>query len=179
MDSSVIETLRGAGIDPRFEEGAMLQIGFELNEKKKIRPVGERVLVEAGKATAFVPLKPISQLFTGDRVPPSFKEGPTDDYLFFFLLLERTAVFYCKVTKPEYDQEMERLYSFLRRRPDGTDKNPLFSYLQAAARLYMSLHDVSRAEFEAVVQRLSRSARRFSAGAASTNYLRIVSANMA
>jgi hypothetical protein len=50
------------------------------------------------------------------------------------------------------------------------DANPLFSYLRAASRLYLSLRDVSRAEFEAVANRLRVSARTFSAGIDSTNY---------
>ena len=72
------------------------------------------------------------------------------------------------------DQEFERLYNHLRRRPDGTDANPILSYLQAAARLYMSLRDVSQAEFEAVARRLTKSARTYSEGLSSTNYTDLV-----
>lgn len=46
--------------------------------------------------------------------------------------------------------------------------------IQAAARLYMSIYDVSQTEFEAVAQRLSVSARHFSMGPSSSNYLRVV-----
>ena len=45
-------------------------------------------------------------------------------------------------------------------------------------RLYMSLRDVSRAEFEGVVQRLSRSAGHFTTDVTSTNYLRVVSEHL-
>ena len=44
------------------------------------------------------------------------------------------------------------------------------SYVQAAARLYMSLQDLSRLEFKAVIRRLSKSAKTFSMGFESTNY---------
>jgi len=71
-----------------------------------------------------------------------------------------------------------RIYNLLRRRPDGTDDNPLFSYLQGAARLYMSLFDVSQAEFEAVFNRLTRSAKGYMEDAASTNYIRFLHAQM-
>lgn len=93
----------------------------------------------------------------------------------FFALIETTAVACCAATNPEYDRELERVYAQLRRRPLGADANPLFSYLRAAVRLYMSLRDVSQAEFEAVVQRLSRSAGHFSTGLTSTNYIQTIS----
>jgi len=54
------------------------------------------------------------------------------------------------------------------------DANPLFSYLRAAARLYLSLRDVSRDEFEAVAERLRRSAKTFASRLDSTNYYRLV-----
>ncbi len=62
----------------------------------------------------------------------------------------------------------------LRRRPAGRDRNPLFSYLQAAARLYLSIDSRSGAEHEAVVGRLARSAKTLALGQSSRNYLRHV-----
>lgn len=62
----------------------------------------------------------------------------------------------------------------LARRPDGHHKNPLFSYLRAAARLYLSLRDVSQAEFEAVAQRLHQSAKLHAGHIGSTNYFQAV-----
>jgi hypothetical protein len=50
------------------------------------------------------------------------------------------------------------------------DANPLFSYLRAAARLYLSLRDVSRAEFKAMANKLRVSARAFATRRDSTNY---------
>jgi len=50
--------------------------------------------------------------------------------------------------------------------------------MQAGARLYMSLVDVSRAEFEAIAQRLTRSVRHFRTDAASKNYFEIVGAHL-
>jgi hypothetical protein len=90
----------------------------------------------------------------------------------FFCLIERTAADFCVSTgRMEPDDEFRRLYRLLARRPGGDDRNPLFSYIQAGARLYMSLKDVSRAEFEAVALRLSRFARNVSTGATSANYI--------
>jgi hypothetical protein len=119
----------------------------------------------------WLPLEPISQLWTGSAVAPDFSFAPPPEYEPFFILIEATAAEFCDATgRPERDREFERLYRLLRRRPDGVDANPLFSYLRAAARLYLSLRDVSRAEFEAVANRLRVSARTFSTRIDSTNY---------
>lgn len=174
MDKDVVHKLQQAGIDTTLEREFPI-ISVRLDAAGKPMPVGDDVAVQGGKKVAVVRLRSISRLFTGSKQPPSFSKGPTDGYLFFFALIERTAVDYCEVVgRKEYDEEFERIYRQLRRRPDGTDSNPLFSYVQAAARLYMSIHDVSQAEFEAVTQRLSVSARHFAAGPSSSNYLRVV-----
>lgn len=174
MDKHVVEQLEKARIDTCMERELPV-IPVRLSDAGKPIPVGDEVAIQSGKNTVLVRLKSISRLFTGSAQPPSFAKGPTDEYVFFFALIERTAVDYCDVVgRKEYDEEFERLYRQLRRRPDGTDGNPLFSYIQAAARLYMSIRDVSQSEFEAVAQRLSVSARHFSMGPSSSNYLRVV-----
>ena len=173
MDAQVIAILEKAGIDTSLD-GAMPRIRVQLDAGGRLERLESQVTVEAGAAVAAVELKTIPQLFAGARAPPDFKDGPTPEYLPFFLLIEATAVACCAATKPEYDRELERVYAQLRRRPLSADANPLLSYLRAAVRLYMSLRDVSKAEFEGVVQRLSRSAGHFSTGVTSTNYIRIV-----
>lgn len=174
MDIDVVEKLKQASVDTSMKQHFPI-IPVQLTDAGKPMPVGGEVFVQSGKKIAVVTMKGISSLFSGSATPPSFAKGPTREYVFFFALIERTAVDYCEVVgRQGYDEEFERLYRQLRRRPDGTDSNPLFSYLQAAARLYMSLRDVSKEEFEAVAQRLSVSARHFATGPSSTNYLRVV-----
>jgi hypothetical protein len=55
-------------------------------------------------------------------------------------------------------------------KPDGAG-GPMRSYLRATARLYLSLRDVSSAEYEAVMNRLAKSALTFSMAPVSRNYL--------
>jgi hypothetical protein len=171
MDQEAVAKLRQAGIDTSMED-PFPAIPVRLDEDTgKPASLDVEVPVQSGKQMAIVPLKAIPELFAGTARPPSFARGPTEEYVLFFALIERTAVDYCAVTgRAEYDEEFERLYRQLRRRPDGRDSNPLFSYLQAATRLYMSLRDVSRDEFDAVAQRLSQSARHFASGPTSTTY---------
>ena len=174
MDRSVIRKLKDAGIDSTFEELVPV-IGIRLDGDERVMPLRDQADVVAGNHVALISLKTTSELWTGDAPAPDLARGPTPEYLFFFALIERTAADFCSCTGMRIrDQEFERLYNHLRRRPDGTDANPLFSYLQAATRLYMSLRDVSQAEFEAVARRLTRSARAYSEGVSSTNYTEFV-----
>ncbi len=176
MDPNVIAALEKAGMDPQHPE--LLRVPIVLGEQRRVLPLEGDLPVPVSndeERVVWLPLGPISQLWTGSAIPPDFSVAPTPEYEPFFLLLEATAAEYCDATgRPERDREFERLYRHLRRRPDGVDRNPLFSYLRAAARLYMSLPDVSRAEFEAVADRLRVSARTFCSRLDSTNYHRFV-----
>ncbi len=171
MDKTVIDCLAAAGADYELK-GHRVLIPIQVSDGEAPDPLGEEVCVLSGEVVLpRVKLKKISELFSGNRQPPDFKQGPTEEYVVFFLLIERMAMDFCTSTKRiERDVEFERLYHLLRRRPDGRDFNPLFSYLQGIVRLYMSLRDVSQAEFEAVASRLARSAKTFSEGPTSRNY---------
>lgn len=177
MDLTVLTKFDDAGIDKTFQT-SVPTIGIRVDHQGYLQPVGDDVLVVDGDNVARVRFKKISELYTGTKTPPSFRDGPTGEYVLFFAVIEATVIDVCRARgRAEYDTELERLYTHLRRRPDGHDANPLFSYMQAAAQLYMSSFDVSQAEFEAVCRRLSRSAGHFSLGPTSTNYCRVVGAS--
>ena len=168
-----MEKLQRAGL--KVEQPEMLRVAIQRDESKRVMKVQGEVPVMGNEGLILVQLKPISQLWTGSAVPPDLSRTPPPQYQPFFLLMESTAANYCAAQgKPETDDEFERLFRQLRRRPDGTDVHPLFSYLQGAVRLYLSLRDVSQAEFEAVVNRLSQSAKWHSTHVGSTNYYREV-----
>jgi len=173
MDRNVVEALEKAELP--VDKPEMMRIAVQLDEQQRVQPTREVVSIVSEKKLLQARLKPITQLFTGDKTPPDFSRSPPPEYHPFFILLEAAAADCCKARgRPEPDEEFERLYRLLRRRPDGDDPNPAFSYLQAAARLYMSLRDVSQAEFEAVADRLHRSARAYAKHTGSTNYYRAV-----
>lgn len=170
----MIAILQEKAVDFTFTEVFPI-IPIKCTESGQVVPPGDEVIIYFGTRALPVRLKPISALFTGEAPPPDFAQGPTDEYLNFFCLIERTATEYCSIAGcVERDEEFERLYRLLRRRPDGGDGNPLFAYLQAAVRFYMSLKDVSQGEFEAVANRLAKSARRAAVGYASANYLALI-----
>jgi hypothetical protein len=174
MDKDVIDTLTQAGLDVSLTH-CLPTIPVAMTEDGKLAPIGEEITVQSHGHTVCVRLKSVAALCTGTTRPPDFSAGPTDAYMPFFMLLEHTVVAVCaRAGHDEKDAEIERVYRQLRRRPDGKDANPLHGYLQAAARLYLSIHDTSEAEYEAVLGRLARSAGRYADGASSTNYLRLI-----
>ncbi|MBI5549698.1 MAG: hypothetical protein HY901_37910 [Deltaproteobacteria bacterium] len=171
MDDAVKALLDKEGFDTSLSE-RVIPIPVMTDDEQRPLPLGRSLTLLQGEKPVMVELKDLSALFVGTRQPPSFAKGPTPEYVLLFAMIELTAVQYCQCTgRLERDEEIARLYNHLRRRPDGTDDNPLFSYLQGAARLYLSLKDVSRAEFEAMAHRLHRSARHFETDAASSNYI--------
>lgn len=173
MDDQVIKHLRLAGLDTSISD-SLITIRLKRDESRHVKPYSPDAPVLVGNRLiqTLVPLKPITELFAGSGQPQDFRDGPTPDYLFFFLTIEYAA-FACSraAAAPEKDLEFNRIYRKLKRSPEDTDGNPIFSYLQAACRLYMSLKDISRAEFEAVLSRLAKSAKTFSRGPSSTNYI--------
>jgi hypothetical protein len=173
VDREAVEKLQRAGL--KVERPELLRVAIQRDEQKKVVKLRGEVPVMGNEGLMMVTLQPLSKLWTGSAVPPDLSRTPPPQYEPFLLLLESTAANYCAaIGKPETDDEFERLFRQLRRRPDGDDAHPLFSYLQGAVRLYMSLRDVSQAEFEAVVNRLSQSAKWHSTHVGSTNYYREV-----
>lgn len=173
MDPEVVRTLSEAGFDVSLAKH-LLGVVVEADESRRPKAVADEVMVAGGgaKEPRLVRLRAIPELFAGDARPPDFSLGPAPAYQMFFILIERTVAGFCHVTRRmETDEELDRLCRRLVRRPGGTDRNPLFSYVQAAFRLCMSLRDVSHAEFDAVATRLAKSARTFRMGPLTTNYV--------
>jgi hypothetical protein len=169
MDTAIAALLAPG---PReLETSQALRLAFIRDAQGRLVPVKDEVVVHAGSEDKALTLRPLRELFVGAAKPPDLSGEPSAKLMPFFLLLERTLVSFCEEDgRDETDQEMERTYLELRRRPDGAD-SCLRSHLRAAARLYMSVRDVSEAEYEAVMRRLAKSARTFSAPPLSRNYL--------
>ncbi len=168
MDLEFVAKLKQSGLEP---DANRLSVGIPRAGDPLAQEEAPGMLVTDGRAHSVITTKPLSQLFVGSQQPPSLREVPPEEYRPFFHAVERAAANAClERGRPEADAEFERLYRLLRRCPDGVDKNPLFGCLQRAAQLYLSLNDVSQSEFEAVMDRLSKSARIFSTHPGSTNY---------
>ena len=171
MDSDVLETLRNAEMDPEEETWLPSALPAD-DEEDRQGPEPGPCLVSDGSHHAQVRLKPVSELFSGDHEPPSFTDRPPPPrYVPFFATIELAAARYCaRAGDTLRDKEYEEIYSDLRRRPDGQGRYAISEHIQCAIRLYMSVRDVSRAEYDAVLRRLTRSARTFAMGYTSMNY---------
>ena len=111
----------------------------------------------------------LRELFRGDRVPPDLTRYP-DEYLMHFFFIESHLLTLCKGTTHPTDQEMEEIYSALRRRPDGRSLGPTHDYLWQVAALWLGRNLVSEPEYEAVFGKLLGSARTWGLRPISRNY---------
>ena len=166
MDQTITTTLARSG-----SKGSLPSLVIVRDAAGKVIKPRDGVQAQGHEGQVELTLRPVRDLFTGDRRAPDLSRGPTPELEPFFMLLEYTVVRFCDADgRDETDQEMEQVYTLLRRRPDGGG-GMLFAYLRAAARMYMSVRDVSAAEYEAVMRRLTKSARSFSMPPLSRNYL--------
>lgn len=173
MDEHTLTRIRehcGGEVPPI--DSLRLMIEADPRTRRPVACGGDSIFgIEARRRPVQVLLKPATELWTGDRVPPDFADGPPPEYEAFFGLIESTAAAYCVAAgSPVRDREFERLYDYAAKRPDGRDNHPAFGYIVGAARLYMSVVATSRAEYEAVMRRLKKSASTFAVGPVSSNY---------
>jgi hypothetical protein len=146
---------------------ALPQLKPAFDPDGKLVPIQDELFTDRGPVT----LLPVRALFRGTAKAPDLSQGPTPKLEPLFLFIEATILSFCETEGRDVsDQDIERIFSMLKRRPDSND-GKLLSYVRAATRLYMTHHEVSQGEYEAVMARLARSARTFSAPPLSRNYL--------
>ena len=117
----------------------------------------------------------LRELFRGNQAPPPDMEQYPTEYVRAFFCLEKHVLTLCDTEGDRTDQEMERVYSALRRRPDGRNHlGAAHDFIWQAAALMLGLHRLSGAEFEAVVGALERSVRRQALRPVSRNYVRFL-----
>lgn len=135
-------------------------------------PAGDAVPVRAPDGAVLrLELGPIRPLFRGDRDPGEFVSAPPPEYDPVFALLEiNLAAIQQRLGKPLRDDDALKLFSEMRRRPDGKFQSPLYVYFRAALRLLLLARPTSEREYDAVLRRLERSARTFRTDGASTWY---------
>lgn len=161
----------------RHVEGVVppgLSIAIRSTEGGAPLPVDESTIgvLQMGRLLGVTTLPTLSSLFRGSAKCAEIVSEPPPALENIFMCVELTAADWCASTAMRVrDEEFEKLYSDLRRRPDGRSAHPLFGYLRAAMRLSIAIRPTSADEFEAITRRLARSARTFRASATSTNYL--------
>lgn len=150
-----------------------LTLAAEADEPGRIR-VEDRhtLLLSDGKNGAVWKAPPLRELFRGDKAPPANMERYPPEYNRCFFSIEKHVLTACEVEGDRTDQEMEAIYSALRRRPDGKNcLGPMLDFFWQAAALTLGMHRLSQAEFEAIVGQLERSVRKWALRPVSRNYV--------
>lgn len=161
MDARVVEELRKLGA-PLGDDGPLPHVPVLSVAGEVLAPVGPEVPVAVHGRPVLLRLRPLTALCVGGRPAPSFQHGPTREHARLFAALELAVASCADVLRPPPDDaDAARAYRRLRRQPDHLVLgDPLFAYVQASARLYLSLVDTSWAELDAALAHLAREASR-------------------
>ena len=124
-----------------------------------------------GKKMAHWQVPALAELFRGSRTPPPDMDHYPEEYCPHFFFLEDHVLTVCAAKGDRTDQEMEEIYSMLRRRPDGRSLGAVHDFLWQVTALLLGTHVLSGAEFEALIGALERSARRWALRPVSRNYV--------
>jgi hypothetical protein len=163
---SLAEVVRAAGLNPK-----KLAVAFEADGQKHVRVVDKHTVpVSDGQKIVPWAVPALSELFRGNRTPPADMDHYPPEYTPYFFFIENQVLTICEAMGDRADQEMEEVYSALRRRPDGRSVGVLHDLLWQVMALLLGKHPLSEAEFEALLGALVRSTRKWGLRPISRNY---------
>ena len=149
-----------------------LSVAFEADGQGNIRLQDKNsISITDGTKMTSWEVPALAGLFRGDKVPPKDMDHYPPDYSDHFFFIENHLLTLCGCGKDRTDQEMEEIYSALRRRPDGRSLGDVHDFMWQTAALLLGSHVVSAAEYEALFDTLSRSTRKWALRPVSRNYL--------
>ena len=164
---SLQQIVRVAGLDAE-----KLCVAFEANSQKQVRILDQHDLcVSDGKKMARWKVASLTELFRGNRQPPPDMDHYPEDYAPLFFFIERQFLTLCDALGDRTDQEMEEIYSALRRRPDGRSLGMVHDFLWQISALLLGRYPLNQTEFEALIGALVRSTRKWSERPVSRNYI--------
>lgn len=148
-----------------------LRVALLADQHRHIR-VQDRhsVPLTEGEKIVFWPVSSLRELFRGNRAPPPDMDHYPPDYCPHFFFIESHFLALCKAQGDRPDQEIEEIYSMLRRRPEGRSLGPAHDFLWQVAALLLGTHVLSQAEFESIFAALERSTRKWALRPISRNY---------
>ena len=94
-----------------------------------------------------------------------------EEYCPHFYFIENHVLTVCSAKGDRTDQELEEIYSMLRRRPDGRSLGAVHDFLWQVAALLLGTRLLSGEEFEALLGALERSTRKWGLRPVSRNYV--------
>jgi hypothetical protein len=167
----LVPTLR-ALVDAEGLKLEAVSVPIESDGHGKIRVLDKHsVPLHDGARTVRWQVPSLSELFRGNRMPPSDMDHYPEDYREHFFVIEAHVLTLCKARRDPTDQEMEEIYSMLRRRPEGRSLGATHDFMWQAAALLLGTHVLSAAEFEALIGALERSTRKWALRPVSRNYV--------
>jgi hypothetical protein len=148
-----------------------LTVALEKDDREKTCIRDRHVIFVADRAKAAVWEVPtLQELFRGDRMPPSDMDHYPEAYTPHFFYIENHVLNLCELIGDRTDQEMEEVYSMLRRRPDGRSLGLTHDLVWQAGALLLGTRVLSGAEFEALIGAMERSTRRWALRPVSRNH---------
>jgi hypothetical protein len=149
-----------------------LTVAIEADNQGHLR-VSDRQLVTLcdGQHLVSWPVASLRELFRGNRQPPPDMDHYPKEYCSHFFFIEKHLLPVCDAIGDQTDQELEELYSALRRRPDGRSLGPLHDFLWQVCALLLGKHQLSSVEFAAIAGQLERSVRKWALRPVSRNYV--------
>ncbi len=116
----------------------------------------------------------LRNLFRGDAQPPADLDRYPKNYVPYFVFIESRVFNFFEIDGAKTDQEMEKVFNALRRRPDGRSLNLLHDAVWQIAALLLGKYPLSEAQFIGIVGQLEKSARRWSQAPVSRNYANLL-----
>ncbi len=162
--SALVET---AGLNPD-----KLFVALEVDDHRNIRVLDRHsVPVTDGEKMTGWSVPSLAGLFRGSRTPPPDMDHSPEEYAPPFFFIENHVLTVCKAKGDRTDQELEEIYSMLRRRPDGRSLGAVHDFLWQVTALLLGTQVLSAAEFEALIGALERSTRKWGLRPVSRNYV--------
>jgi hypothetical protein len=168
--TDLVPTLRtlveGSGLNPD-----KLTVGLVVDDRRNVKvPDKHSVPVTDGEKAVVWPVPTLAELFRGSQTPPPDMDHYPAAYVPQFVFIESHVLTLCDAKGDRTDQEMEEIYSMLRRLPDGRSLGVVHDFLWQVCALRLGTHVLSAAEFEALISALEHSTRKWALRPVSRNY---------
>ena len=139
-----------------------LTVALEADDHRNIRVLDKHsVPVIDGDKMAVWAVPTLAELFRGSRTPPADMDHYPEEYAPHFFFIENHVLTVCEAKGDRTDQEMEEIYSMLRRRPDGRSLGAVHDFLWQVTALLLGTQALSAVEYEALIGALERSTRKW------------------
>jgi hypothetical protein len=169
--NDLVPTLR-ALIESEGLNPDKLIVALEADNHGNIRVLDKHSIpVHDGNKMARWQVPALVDLFRGNQTPPADMDHYPEQYAPRFFFIENHVLTVCEAKCDRTDQELEEIYSMLRRRPDGRSFGAVHDFLWQVAALLLGTHVLSAAEFEALIGALERSTRKWALRPVSRNYV--------